>query len=147
MPAKTVPRDCCFVFTCAVSSRVPRRHFLQPFDLDHIRFRKRLIPLISTQSTVNNNSTSANLNLKPSSYSRAQKSVSQVCNLERIRLCPLPLFPLSVLLSTAKSAYHTKSFKMGDIDKSRRNATPRSIKDSERAKLEEFIDSIGYSAR
>lgn len=33
------------------------------------------------------------------------------------------------------------------IDMSRRNKEPRPLKDSERARLEEFIDSIHYSAR
>jgi cyclin-dependent kinase regulatory subunit CKS1 len=36
---------------------------------------------------------------------------------------------------------------MTDIDTSRRNKKPRQLQDSERARLEEFIDSIGYSAR
>ncbi len=34
-----------------------------------------------------------------------------------------------------------------DIDTSRRNKSPRPLSDSERARLEEFIDSIHYSAR
>jgi cyclin-dependent kinase regulatory subunit CKS1 len=36
---------------------------------------------------------------------------------------------------------------MADIDYSRRNKVPRLITDNEKAKLEEFIDSIHYSAR
>ncbi|KIW23530.1 cyclin-dependent kinase regulatory subunit [Cladophialophora immunda] len=36
---------------------------------------------------------------------------------------------------------------MADIDMSRRNKKPRLLLESERARLEEFIDSIGYSAR
>jgi cyclin-dependent kinase regulatory subunit CKS1 len=36
---------------------------------------------------------------------------------------------------------------MGDIDLSRRNKKPRLLLESEREKLEEFIDSIHYSAR
>jgi len=36
---------------------------------------------------------------------------------------------------------------MADIDISRRNKKPRLLLESERARLEEFIDSIGYSAR
>jgi cyclin-dependent kinase regulatory subunit CKS1 len=36
---------------------------------------------------------------------------------------------------------------MADIDYSRRNKVPRIISDNEKAKLEEFIDSIHYSAR
>jgi cyclin-dependent kinase regulatory subunit CKS1 len=36
---------------------------------------------------------------------------------------------------------------MADIDYSRRNKVPRLISDNEKAKLEEFIDSIHYSAR
>lgn len=36
---------------------------------------------------------------------------------------------------------------MADIDYSRRNRVPRLITDNEKAKLEEFIDSIHYSAR
>ncbi|KAK5050393.1 Cyclin-dependent kinases regulatory subunit (Cell division control protein cks1) [Exophiala bonariae] len=36
---------------------------------------------------------------------------------------------------------------MGDIDHTRRNKKPRPLQDTERARLEEFIDSIGYSAR
>ncbi|OAP63238.1 cyclin-dependent kinase regulatory subunit [Fonsecaea erecta] len=36
---------------------------------------------------------------------------------------------------------------MSDIDMSRRNKKPRLLLESERARLEEFIDSIGYSAR
>lgn len=34
-----------------------------------------------------------------------------------------------------------------DIDMSRRNKQPRPLSDNERARLEEFIDSIHYSAR
>lgn len=34
-----------------------------------------------------------------------------------------------------------------DIDMSRRNKKPRMLQDGERARLEEYIDSIGYSAR
>jgi len=34
-----------------------------------------------------------------------------------------------------------------DIDLSRRNKKPRMLQDGERARLDEFIDSIGYSAR
>lgn len=34
-----------------------------------------------------------------------------------------------------------------DIDLSRRNKKPRLLLESERQKLEEFIDSIHYSAR
>ena len=34
-----------------------------------------------------------------------------------------------------------------NIDISRRNKTPRPLSDDERARLEEFIDSIHYSAR
>ncbi|KAF6820829.1 cyclin-dependent kinases regulatory subunit [Colletotrichum sojae] len=34
-----------------------------------------------------------------------------------------------------------------DIDMSRRNKVPRPLSDSERARLDEFIDSIHYSAR
>ena len=36
---------------------------------------------------------------------------------------------------------------MTDIDISRRNKKPRLLHENERARLEEFIDSIGYSAR
>ncbi|OAL33999.1 cyclin-dependent kinase regulatory subunit [Fonsecaea nubica] len=36
---------------------------------------------------------------------------------------------------------------MTEIDMSRRNKKPRLLLESERARLEEFIDSIGYSAR
>jgi cyclin-dependent kinase regulatory subunit CKS1 len=36
---------------------------------------------------------------------------------------------------------------MADIDQSRRNKKPRLLQDGERARLEEFIDAIGYSAR
>ena len=36
---------------------------------------------------------------------------------------------------------------MTDVDMSRRNKKPRLLLESERARLEEFIDSIGYSAR
>jgi len=36
---------------------------------------------------------------------------------------------------------------MTDIDVARRNKKPRLLLESERARLEEFIDSIGYSAR
>lgn len=34
-----------------------------------------------------------------------------------------------------------------DIDTSRRNKTPRPLSDAERARVDEFIDSIHYSAR
>ncbi|KKO96836.1 cyclin-dependent kinase regulatory subunit [Trichoderma harzianum] len=34
-----------------------------------------------------------------------------------------------------------------DIDMSRRNKTPRPLTDSERARLEEFVDAIRYSER
>ncbi|KAM0212528.1 hypothetical protein ACHAQD_009693 [Fusarium lateritium] len=34
-----------------------------------------------------------------------------------------------------------------DIDSTRRNKAPRPLSDSERARVEEFIDSIHYSAR
>ncbi|KAK2062407.1 cell cycle regulatory protein [Colletotrichum caudatum] len=34
-----------------------------------------------------------------------------------------------------------------DIDMSRRNKVPRPLSDSERSRLDEFIDSIHYSAR
>jgi cyclin-dependent kinase regulatory subunit CKS1 len=34
-----------------------------------------------------------------------------------------------------------------DIDTSRRNRAPRSLTDSERARLDEFIDGIHYSTR
>ena len=34
-----------------------------------------------------------------------------------------------------------------DIDTTRRNKAPRPLSDSERARVEEFIDSIHYSAR
>lgn len=34
-----------------------------------------------------------------------------------------------------------------DIDMSRRNTHPRTLSDDERAVLEEYIDSIHYSAR
>lgn len=34
-----------------------------------------------------------------------------------------------------------------DIDASRRNQEPRPLSDSERARLEEFVDGIGYSSR
>lgn len=34
-----------------------------------------------------------------------------------------------------------------DVDMTRRNKTPRPLSDDERARLEEFIDSIHYSAR
>ncbi|KAK6368199.1 Cyclin-dependent kinases regulatory subunit (Cell division control protein cks1) [Exophiala oligosperma] len=34
-----------------------------------------------------------------------------------------------------------------NIDMSRRNKKPRQLLENERARLEEFIDSIGYSAR
>ena len=33
------------------------------------------------------------------------------------------------------------------IDTSRRNAVPRPLSDSERARLDEYIDSIHYSTR
>ncbi|KAJ9497189.1 Cyclin-dependent kinases regulatory subunit (Cell division control protein cks1) [Exophiala xenobiotica] len=36
---------------------------------------------------------------------------------------------------------------MTDVDMSRRNKKPRPLHENERARLEEFIDSIGYSAR
>jgi hypothetical protein len=36
---------------------------------------------------------------------------------------------------------------MTDVDMARRNKKPRLLLESERARLEEFIDSIGYSAR
>ena len=36
---------------------------------------------------------------------------------------------------------------MMDIDMSRRNRRPRPLTDSERARLEEFIESISYSNR
>jgi len=36
---------------------------------------------------------------------------------------------------------------MADIDATRKNTKPRLLKDGERARLDEFIDSIGYSAR
>ncbi|KAK4938173.1 Cyclin-dependent kinases regulatory subunit (Cell division control protein cks1) [Elasticomyces elasticus] len=36
---------------------------------------------------------------------------------------------------------------MSDVDMSRRNKKPRLLHENERARLEEFIDSIGYSAR
>jgi cyclin-dependent kinase regulatory subunit CKS1 len=36
---------------------------------------------------------------------------------------------------------------VNDIDVTRRNKKPRLLQDNERARLEEFIDSIGYSAR
>jgi cyclin-dependent kinase regulatory subunit CKS1 len=36
---------------------------------------------------------------------------------------------------------------MSDIDMSRRNKKPRPLAEAERARLEEFTDSIGYSAR
>ncbi|EXJ78065.1 cyclin-dependent kinase regulatory subunit [Capronia epimyces CBS 606.96] len=36
---------------------------------------------------------------------------------------------------------------MTDVDMSRRNKKPRLLHENERARLEEFIDSIGYSAR
>jgi hypothetical protein len=36
---------------------------------------------------------------------------------------------------------------MADVDYSRRNKVPRLITDNEKAKLEEYIDSIIYSAR
>jgi hypothetical protein len=36
---------------------------------------------------------------------------------------------------------------MADVDYSRRNKVPRPISENEKAKLEEFIDSIHYSAR
>jgi hypothetical protein len=34
-----------------------------------------------------------------------------------------------------------------DIDQSRRNKKPRLLQEGERARLDEFVDSIGYSAR
>lgn len=36
---------------------------------------------------------------------------------------------------------------MTDIDPTRRNKKPRLLQEGERARLDEFIDSIGYSAR
>jgi cyclin-dependent kinase regulatory subunit CKS1 len=36
---------------------------------------------------------------------------------------------------------------MADIDTTRRNKKPRLLLDSEREKLDEFIDAIHYSAR
>ncbi|KIY03583.1 cyclin-dependent kinase regulatory subunit [Fonsecaea multimorphosa CBS 102226] len=36
---------------------------------------------------------------------------------------------------------------MAEVDMSRRNKKPRLLLESERARLEEFVDSIGYSAR
>jgi cyclin-dependent kinase regulatory subunit CKS1 len=36
---------------------------------------------------------------------------------------------------------------MSDIDPARRNKKPRLLQEGERARLDEFIDSIGYSAR
>jgi len=36
---------------------------------------------------------------------------------------------------------------MADIDMSRRNKKPRLLQEGERARLEEFIESIGYSPR
>jgi hypothetical protein len=36
---------------------------------------------------------------------------------------------------------------VADIDVSRRNTKPRQLQENERARLDEFIDSIGYSAR
>jgi len=36
---------------------------------------------------------------------------------------------------------------MTDLDTTRRNKKPRSLHENERARLEEFVDSIGYSAR
>ena len=36
---------------------------------------------------------------------------------------------------------------MTDVDVSRKNKKPRLLHENERARLEEFIDSIGYSAR
>jgi cyclin-dependent kinase regulatory subunit CKS1 len=36
---------------------------------------------------------------------------------------------------------------MSDLDYNRRNKVPRPLSDSEKARLEEFIDSIHYSAR
>lgn len=37
--------------------------------------------------------------------------------------------------------------KMTEVDASRKNKKPRPLQDGERARLDEFIDSIGYSAR
>jgi len=34
-----------------------------------------------------------------------------------------------------------------DLDSTRRNKKPRMLQEGERARLEEYIDSIGYSAR
>ncbi len=36
---------------------------------------------------------------------------------------------------------------MTDLDVTRRNEKPRLLRENERVRLEEFIDSIGYSAR
>lgn len=36
---------------------------------------------------------------------------------------------------------------MTDIDTTRRNKKPRQLQENERARLDEFVDSIGYSAR
>jgi cyclin-dependent kinase regulatory subunit CKS1 len=36
---------------------------------------------------------------------------------------------------------------MADIDQSRRNKVPRPLTEAEKERLEEFIDSIHYSAR
>lgn len=36
---------------------------------------------------------------------------------------------------------------MYDIDMTRRNSKPRPLQESEKTRLDEYIDSIGYSAR
>jgi hypothetical protein len=41
----------------------------------------------------------------------------------------------------------TQRIKMADLDYSRRNKSPRPLSEAERERLEEFIDSIHYSAR
>ena len=68
-----------------------------------------------------------------------------------IRVSPVsratPPSSLSIQSSDAVRNHTVFTGNMADIDYSRRNKVPRLISENEKAKLEEFIESIHYSAR
>ena len=53
----------------------------------------------------------------------------------------------TLLISHHTASHHNANMANMDIDFTRRNKKPRLLTDSERDKLDEFVDSIHYSSR
>jgi hypothetical protein len=108
----------------------------------------------STHSITNTPPTSSVIDACAIGYPRARDlTLRDFEYLAPIDLCWLLATELLSRSFTYFAAHPKETFrslfvaKMTDIDTTRRNKKPRQLQENERARLDEFIDSIGYSAR